>query len=143
MKKAFLLASITIILIALAGCSLTVSARMYRMDDGMVTSVKFVRSFVGHKTGTAITPEGERLQWEFTTLSGASVRGGSATVATKYGWVTGMGFSFDQPGVQYGSFVAVGDKGTIIEAVYAVDPFSNHGHGVGKDNKDRRYRIYF
>ncbi len=117
----------------------------------MVTTIQFVRTGTGHNSGTVTTPDGEVFQWEFSTISGASMGWGSIFGTARsstgnvsaYGWANAMGFSFNQPGVQYGSFVSVGNKGTVIEGVYAVDSFTNHGHGVGRDNKDRRYRLQF
>jgi hypothetical protein len=31
--------------------------------------------------------------------------------------------------------------GLVIDIVYAVDPWTSHGNGVGKDNKGGRYRL--
>lgn len=141
----FLLLSIT--LVVLAGCS--VSARLIRTDDGMATNLEFMRSFTGHNRLTFTNSEGEVFDLEYTTLSGGSFGWGSSSSTahavsgsvSAYGWANSMGFSFSQPGVQYGAFIATGNKGTVIDGVYAVDAFTNHGHGVAKDNKDRPYRV--
>jgi len=145
-KPSLLVLLIGITLAILSGC--TVSARLIRTDDGMVTNLQFMRSFTGHKRLTYTNPEGEVFDLEYTTLSGGSFGWTSLGTplaasggASAYGWAGSMGFSFNQPGVQYGSFVAIGNKGTIIEGVYAVDPITNHGHGVAKDNHDRPYRM--
>jgi hypothetical protein len=46
------------------------------------------------------------------------------------------------PGKQFGTATVVGD-GLVIDVVYAVDPWSAHGHGVGKDNKGNNYKLQF
>lgn len=53
-----------------------------------------------------------------------------------------QGFSFNQPGQQYGSAVVVGE-GLVIEVIYVVDPWSGHGNGVGRDSKGGTYRLQF
>jgi hypothetical protein len=152
MRKSSFIVPIVIISIIFAGCRpSTVTARLYRMDDGMVTNIQFTRTGTGHNRGTVTTPDGEVLEWEFSTISGESTSWGSIFGSSKtssgnvsaYGWANAMGFSFNQPGVQYGSFVAIGNKGMAIDGVYAVSSSTNHGYGVGKDNKDRRYRLQF
>jgi hypothetical protein len=151
MKKSNFLVTIIVSIILSSCISSTVTARLYRMDDGMVTNIQFIRTGTGHNRGTVTTPDGEILEWEFSTISGGSTSWGSGFGTAKassgnasaYGWANAMGFSFNQPGVQYGSFVAIGSKGTAIEGVYAVSSSTNHGYGVGKDNKDRRYRLQF
>jgi len=89
---------------------------------------------------------GKQLNGEYTTISDMSYSTsfGTATASGSggYAWATAQGFSFNQPGKQFGSATIVGD-GAIIDIIYVVDPWTSHGHGVGKDNKVESIRFSF
>jgi hypothetical protein len=130
-----------------AGCGVHAQRRLYRLDDPYVVTFDYIRHGTGHTRLTGTAPDGEYFEGAASTVSGMSMSfaTGSASAASggSFAWANAMGFAFNQPGVQYGSSVAVGNKGTVIEALYAVDPWTMHGFGVGKDNKGNRYRVQF
>jgi len=150
MKNSFF--SIMILfLISLHGCALAppylsvTTARLYNLDRPEVINATFDPGGKGHGMIEAIAPDGERFRGEYSTLSGKSSTSGSAFVRTLQGyeWAQASSFSLHQPGKQFGSATLVGDKGTVIEILYAVDPYSGHGTGPGRDNKGNRYRVQF
>jgi hypothetical protein len=128
----------------LAACGTT--ARLYNLDTGEVLNATYQNYGTGHGQITAKTAAGQTLVGEYTTISGASYSSGVGTASVVgtggYAWATAQGFSFNQPGQQYGSATLVGG-GLVIDIVYVVDPWSGHGHGVGKDNQGGRYKLQF
>ncbi len=131
-------------LLLLAGCATT--ARLYNLDTGEVLNASYQNYGTGHGQITAQTAAGKTLVGEYTTISGASYSSGVGTASVSgsggYAWATAQGFSFNQPGQQYGSATLVGD-GLVIDIVYVVDPWTSHGHGVGKNNQGGKYKIQF
>jgi hypothetical protein len=75
--------------------------------------------------------------------SGSGSIGAYSFSQSGYEWATAFGFSFDERNRIYGAATMVGDKNTIIEAVYSVDRQSLHGHGVARDNQGGRYKLHF
>ena len=156
------LSRISLILFMFVACAVAVprTARMYDLDKGTIIEglIKDAR-----QTHGIITAEnratGERFAGEYTSITddrvkssfgiAASKTSGYATGGTShlsysgYGWANAYGFSFDQPRKIFGAATIVGDKGTVIEIVYAVDRRNLHGHGVGRDNKGNRYKVHF
>ena len=130
--------------LALSGC--VTSARLYNLDSGEVLTATYENNGSGHGQITVRTPSGQILVGEYTTISGASYSSGFGTATVSgnggYAWAAAQGFSFNQPGQQFGSATAVGG-GLVIDIVYAVDPWTGHGQGVGKDNRAGRYRVLF
>lgn len=128
----------------LAGCATT--GRLYNLDTGEVLNATYQNDGTGHGEITVKTASGKTLVGEYTTISGASYSSGVGTATVigseGYAWAIGQGFSFNQPGQQYGSATVVGD-GLVIDIVYGVDPWSGHGHGVGKDNRGGKYKLQF
>lgn len=131
-------------ILGLAACVTT--ARLYNLDTGHVMNASFENHGTGHGKITVTAPDGKQLSGEYTTIGDFAYSSGFGTATVSgsggYAWATAQGFSFGQPGRQYGSATLVGE-GLIIEIVYIVDPWSSHGHGVGRDNKGGRYKIQF
>lgn len=128
----------------LCGCATT--ARLYNLESGEVLNATYQNYGTGHGQITVTTPAGKTLMGEYTTISGAGYSSGVGTATVSgtggYAWATAQGFSFNQPGQQYGSATVVGD-GLVIDIVYVVDPWTGHGYGVGKDNHGGRYKVQF
>ena len=122
------------------------SARLYNLDTGEVLEATYENYGTGRGRITAKTPAGFTLSGEYTTISGASFSfGGSSghfVAGGQFGWAGAQGFSVTQPGQQIGSATLVGG-GMVIDIVYAVDPWSGRGQGVGRDNRGGRYRVHF
>jgi hypothetical protein len=127
-----------------AGCAST--ARLYNLDTGAIIHATFENYGTGQGKILATAEDGKTLQGEYSTISGASFSTGSGFASAAgtggYAWASAQGFSFNQPGQQYGSAVVAGG-GLVIEIIYAVEPWTSHGNGVGKDNKGGRYRRQF
>ena len=133
-----------VLLLCLSGCVTT--ARLYNLDTGEVLNASFENYGTGHGRITVVMPGGKQLNGEYTTISDMSYSTafGAATASGLggYAWATAQGFSFNQPGKQFGSATIVGD-GLVIDIVYVVDPWTSHGYGVCKDNKGGKYKIQF
>lgn len=127
-----------------AGCAET--AHLYNLSSGEVLTATYQNAGTGHGQITIRTPSGQVLTGEYSTISGMSYSTGVGAAFASgtggYAWATAQGFSFNQPGQQFGHAIAAGN-GLIIDIVYAVDPWSGHGSGVGKDNRGGRYRVLF
>ena len=139
------LAAVTVLLVlSLSGCisTVTLTGRAYNLDTAEVLTVSYLYNGTGHGKITLITHDGERLEGEYSTLSGMSMSTGFGSASSPFGWAVAQGFSFNSPGTQYGSAVVAG-YGLVIDAVYQVDMWSGHGWGVGKDNKGHKYRLQF
>ena len=136
---------LALLLIAIVGGCVT-TARLYNLDTGEVLNASFENFGTGHGKITATTSDGKKLSGEYTTVSGMGYSSGfgSASISGTggYAWATAQGFSFNQPGKQYGSATLVG-QGLVIDIVYVVDPWTSHGYGVGRDNKNRKYKVQF
>jgi hypothetical protein len=128
----------------LAGCATT--ARLYNLDTGEVLNASFENYGTGHGQITVKTASGNLLSGEYSTISGAGFSSGVGTATVTgsegYAWATAQGFSFNQPGQQYGSATVAGD-GLVIDIIYVVDPWSGHGHGVARDNRGGKYKVQF
>lgn len=143
-KKSLHVCLLAIIAITISACATT--ARLYNLDTGEVLNASFENYGTGHGRITVVTPSGNKLSGEYTTISGMSYSSGfgsaSASGSGGYAWATAQGFSFNQPGKQFGSATLVGE-GLVLDIVYVVDPWSSHGYGVGKDNKGGKWKIQF
>lgn len=132
-------------LLALLGACSS-AGRLYNLDTGEVLGVTYENNGTGRGKITASTPAGKPLVGEYTTISDMGFSSGVATASAKgaggYAWARAQGFSFDQPGRQYGAATLVGD-GMAIDIVYVVDPWTGNGQGVGRDNRGGKYRVHF
>jgi hypothetical protein len=131
-------------LLLLAACAS--SGRLYNLDTGEVLNASYENFGTGRGKITATTASGSTLAGGYTTISGMGMSTALGTASASgsggYAWATAQGFSFNQPGQQYGSATLVGG-GLVIDIVYVVDPWTGNGHGVGRDNKGGRYRVHF
>lgn len=138
--------AILLVALAFAISACVTTARLYNLDAGEVLNASFENYGTGHGKITVVTPGGNQLSGEYATIGGMSYSSGfgvaSASGSGGYAWATAQGFSFNQPGKQFGSATLVGE-GLIIDIVYVVDPWSSHGHGVGRDNKGGKWKIQF
>jgi hypothetical protein len=125
-----------LLIIFLSSCSL--HGRLYNLETGAETIVTFSYSGSGHGRLTGTLPSGEVMKGEYTTVADAAYSwgsiygsGGSATASTS-----------TVSGKQYGTAIATGDKGTLIECEY-VTGMSVHGSGFCKDNHGGKYKLMF
>jgi hypothetical protein len=154
---------IIILLTFISGClssAVPRSGRLYDMDKGIVIEalIEDARKVHGRITAKN-TMTGEIFVGEYNSIrddvarrsqtAGGSFGSGSGNVGpysssqSGYDWAMAFGFSFEERNRIYGAATMVGDKSTIIEAVYSVDRQSLHGYGVARDNQGGRYKVHF
>jgi hypothetical protein len=160
MRKSLFLVTFLFIISGCVASPIPRSARLYDMDKGVVIEalIEDARKVHGQITAkNQIT--GEIFLGEYNSIRDDVVRtsqglGGSfgssqgtagpySFSQSGYGWATAIGFSFEERNRIYGAATMVGDKTTIIEAVYSVDRQSLHGYGVARDNQGGRYKLHF
>jgi hypothetical protein len=150
-------------LIIISGCVASAvprSGRLYDMDKGIVIEalIEDARKVHGRITAKN-TITGEIFQGEYNSIRddvaqrsqaiGGSLGSTSGSVGphsfsqSGHDWAMAFGFSFEERNRIYGAATMVGDKNTIIEAVYSVDRQSLHGYGVARDNQGGRYKLHF
>lgn len=120
----------------------TMSLQIYDTAGSQVIQCHVIeeKRGAGHGTVQLHFPNGEVATGRFTTL-----RGGSTTLTGAWSAVYGTAIAAEtvMPNEQVGSFIANGDQGTLVECEYRVDPNTNHGNGVCKDNKERFYKFVY
>ena len=126
------------------------SAKLYDLNDAKVIQVYWHRLRNGSGNIYAEI-NGEKLKGEYATQTnrGSSVLIGSTSMNAYSGgqslsaWGQSIGFSYNDPGMQYGSFVIIGNRGTSIECDYKVNPNDSHGvfTGIARDNHGKTYRL--
>lgn len=148
MAKASILRNIILpaLLFSLFGCAVT-TARVYNLKTGDVSTASFENNGTGHGKIVLTMANGKSLSGEYSTISDLSYQTTTSHIsatnsAGNMAWAVAQGFSFNQPGRQFGSAIVAGD-GLVIDVVYAVDPWTSHGYGVGKDNQGGKYKVLF
>ena len=115
----------------------TRSVNIYDLDDGTVVKANF--TYLGSGGDGKITfvgSDGEIFKGEYNNVDDPAGVG-------SYGWAQEREFPLYQPGKLMKSAHVTGNRGTIIDMVYSFDNKTKHGSGVGKDNKNRKYKIEF
>ena len=91
--------------LVLSACAST--ARLYNVDTGEVLNAIYENYGTGRGKITVTTSSGKTLVGEYTTISGmgfsSSVGTATAVGPRGYAWAVAQGFSFSQPGQQYGA----------------------------------------
>ena len=159
-RTALLLISILFLFLSCVAPSVQRSVRLYDIDKGVTIEavIKDARQVHGEitaknqSTGEAFVGEYNSIRDDVartTSGLGGSYGLGYGSVGpyslsqSGYGWATAFGFSFEERNRIYGAATMVGDKNTIIEAVYSVDRQSLHGYGVARDNLGGHYKLHF
>lgn len=129
----------------------TVHGRLYNLTTGEVTPVTVTyngaspgRLTTGEGKGriqAAVKSSGESITGEYTTFAHKPVNWGS-TYAKVYGTEGSAFTSSEGKSNRYGTAVATGDKGTILDCEYVVTPFA-HGAGACVDNRGTLYKLMF
>jgi len=151
------------ILLLISSCAVPKVARtgrLYNLANGNVMETVIEDARQVHGMIRAINRQtGENFEGEYNSVrndvvsgtygmkqTNTSVFGTGASAPlslSSYGWATAYGFSFNERTKIYGAATLVGNKGTVIEVVYAVDRHSLHGYGVGRDNRGGHYKMHF
>jgi hypothetical protein len=125
-----------VVILVLSGC--TEHGRLYNLDTGATTVISFSYSGSGHGKLSGTLPSGELMKGEYTTVANAAYGWGSIYSSTGSASASAVTVS----GRQYGSAIATGDKGTVVECEY-VTGMSVHGSGACKDNHGGKYKLMF
>ena len=112
------------------------SVNIYDLKDGTVVNAKFANYGAGYGKVSFVGKDGEIFIGEYNNVDDAAGVG-------SYGWALERGFALYQPGKLMKSSHVTGNKGTTIDILYAFDMKTRHALGVGKDNKNRKYKIEF
>jgi hypothetical protein len=159
----FTVMSIVAILIVFSSCTkspISRTVRLYDMDKGTTIEAFINDARQVHGEITAKNKvSGEVFVGEYNSIRDDVARtssslGGAfgsnlgsvgpyALSQSGYSWATALGFSFEERNKIYGAATMIGDRKTIIEAVYAVDRQSLHGYGVARDNIGTFYKLHF
>jgi hypothetical protein len=131
------LAFIALVCTFLFGC--TKHGHIYNLATGETTEVDFSYSGSGHgHLSATLASSGEVFKGEYTTTADATYGWGSIYSASGSASASTSTVS----GKQYGTAVATGDKGTVIDCEY-VTSMSLHGSGACKDNHGGKYKLMF
>ena len=126
---------VVLLLLMLCGCTKT--ARLYNLDTGEVSIVKYSDRGTGHGLISGQFKSGETFQGEYSTVAGGTMAWGSiySSVYTPVGSASSTSTAFTNAveGKQKGAGIITGDKGTILDCEYAVSALSGHGAGACKD----------
>ena len=124
-------------------------AKLYDLQGARVLDVQVNRTMNG--AGLIYSEiDGEHLEGEYATHANTStsISLGTGSAQAYSGqqsvsaWAQTMGFGYNEEGMQYGSFVMIGDRGTTIEGEYKGNPNLSHGvwTGFARDNRGRTYK---
>lgn len=114
--------------------------RIYDLETGAIITAQIKDARQTHGEISMIHPStGETFTGEYTSIPRDKIN--KSFFSTHWGMV--YGFSFNEPRAIYGQATCIGNRGTTIEIVYAVDRKTLHGHGVGRDNSGNEYKVHF
>jgi hypothetical protein len=134
---------LTLIAAAL-GVGCTLHGRLYNLSTGEVIPVTIKYSGTGKGRITAVVPSsGETVSGEYLTYAHVPVNWGSV-YARVYG-TEGSAFTANSsPGKsnQYGTAVATGDKGSVVDCEYVTSALA-HGSGACTDKQGTLYKLMF
>ncbi len=104
-----------------------------------------VDGIMGNTGSISLTmPDGELCKGKWSSAAGMAVGYGTVNLFSQYGSVFGSGFSVaNQPGVNRGEAILVGNKGTIIEVEFYTGSGTANGFGLAKDNHGNIYKVLF
>jgi len=96
----------------------------------------------GHGTLKILMPDGEICEGKYSTVPEDKQLFTSGSIFTKNDYARFFGNSYLIENKQYGQAILFGNNGTVITGEYYVG-HSNHGYGLGKDNKGNTYKFIF
>jgi hypothetical protein len=136
--------------ILLTGCPGTErirEAHLYNLTTGEVAATQFSDAGRGKGTVAVTLASGEQFKGEYVTVLTEESSWGSI-YASVYGQgalatATGTQRSRSQSSQQYGTAIATGDKGTIIQCEYVMSLRNRSGTGACEDNHKIRYKVMF
>lgn len=104
-----------------------------------------VNGIMGNTGSISLTlPDGEACEGKWSSAAGVSASFGTVNLFSQYGSVFGSGFSVaNQPGVNRGEAILVGEKGTVIEIEFYTGSGTANGFGLAKDNHANLFKVLF
>lgn len=124
-------------LLLLTGCSL--NGRLYNLDTGEVTPIKFTYSGSGHGTISGVFDSGESFSGDYTTFAHPPVNWG-AVYSSVYGAFSWQQVNRGESMQQYGTAIASGTEGFVGDCEYVTASLT-HGSGACKAKDGTRYKI--
>jgi hypothetical protein len=130
------------ICLSISGCQ-KITATVYPVDGPLYTagtssiSAIFNWDGTGHGSISFTMPDGEICSGQYTTMP--NIQTNYIFGTSLFGSYYGNGFSYYDK--QYGQAMATGDKGSIFQFEYFVSGLTNHGYGIGKDNRGNTYKL--
>jgi len=133
----------------LNGC--TTTANLYPVQGPLAKQKPFpvitahVNGIMGN-TGeiSLVLPDGEKCEGKWSSTAGTNVSVGTVNLFSQYGSILGTGFSVsNNPGMNRGEAIIVGEKGTIIEVEFYTGSGTANGFGLAKDNHGNIYKVLF
>jgi len=126
-------------------------ARLYPINHQAaktgIIRVTFIDTLMGQGELSAILPDGEVLQGEYTTVDSSSRSYGniythiSSTLGSAYGY--GSTSSTTIQGSSPGNATLYGNNGTRVDCDYIANNFSRNGFGVCKTSDGALYKLHF
>jgi hypothetical protein len=129
-------------LVFTAAC--TLHGRLYNMTTGEVTPVTMTYSGSGKgKLSAVVASSGEKISGEYITFGHMPANWGSiyAKVYGTEGTAYSSGSSEGKSN-QYGTAVATGDKGSVVDCEYVTTMLA-HGSGACADKNGTMYKLMF
>jgi hypothetical protein len=149
-RTANIFTAILLLPILLSGCPGTErirEAHLYNLTTGEVAPTQFTDAGRGKGTVAVTLASGEQFKGEYVTVLTEESSWGSI-YASVYGrgaltTASGTQRSRSQSSQQYGTAIATGDKGTIIQCEYVMSLRNRAGTGACEDNHKVKYKVMF
>jgi hypothetical protein len=121
------------------------TARLYNVSSGEVISGVFTYDSSGRGRVTVDFSDGERATGEYVTVAGGTTSWGTifAYVYGTGGFATGRVLTRSVQNEQYGTAIATGNRGRVIQCEYISSAVVVQGYGACRDNRDVIYRLVF
>ncbi len=158
MKRLFS-ALLSIAALILAGCSFSVTAKLYPVkgpyaEQRPIPVLKALVTDVQRNSGdvSLTLPDGELCVGSWSSLAPQQVSVSTMTgraqvtsgIQTAYATVYGTGFTVaNVPGINRGTAYLVGDRGTTVEVEFFTGSGTASGNGVAVDSKGNTYKVIF
>lgn len=130
----------------LAACVNSSTANMQNLHSGESFQVTFTEKGGQRGQFEAVAVDGRRVSGEFAvkSMSEMSVRNRMVVIEGNddLEWATELGFSLQQPGKKIASATMKTDENS-VDLIFAYDPWTKEGAGVGKGSNGATYRIVF
>lgn len=135
-----------LMVLLLTACANSTTAVIYNLDSKEQAPITFIEE--GNNSGrfVVVRHNGEVIKGEFESFGLAEMsfrnRMAEHDGFEEFSWAENLGFSIQQPGKRIG-IANLTAKGVEFDLVFAYDPSSSKGEGVGRSNHGSTYKIVF